>query len=150
MQSKGQGEQREHRCRPTKTRSSRHRYYHCYALGFALTCFVLAAAAAVPRAEGQQMDPAAMQRQIQQQMGGSPGGGGAPPPNRIGENGDASLCTNPETVGCLFNIAAGLDVRARTKVAFISLAASLRQTRVNGREVHRWIHGTFYYRVQVA
>ena len=104
MQSKGQGEQRqrEHRCRATKTRSSRHRYYHRYALGFALTCFVLAAAAAVPRAEGQQMDPAAMQRQIQQQMGGSPGGGGAPPPNRIGENG-----------GCVFNLAAGLDVRAR-------------------------------------
>ena len=54
-------------------------------------CILLAAALATsPQAGAQQMDPAAMQRQIQQQMGGSPGGGGgggggAPPPNRIGE-----------------------------------------------------------------
>lgn len=72
-------EQREHRCR-SKTFNS---YYSA-----ALACLMATAAAIVPQAEGQQMDPAAMQRQIQQQMGGSPGGGGAPPPNRIGESKD--------------------------------------------------------------
>lgn len=55
---------------------------------------MLAAVAVVPQVDGQQMDPAAMQRQIQQQMGGSPGGGGAPTPNRIGERkGKGTVCT---------------------------------------------------------
>lgn len=85
MQPQGQEqrEQREHRRREAKT-CSRH---YCYT--YALACLVLLNGMShVPRADGQQMDPAAMQRQIQQQMGGSPGGGGAPPPNRIGENRD--------------------------------------------------------------
>lgn len=83
MQPQGK-EQPEHRCR-TKTCSR----YYSVALIIVCACFLMAV---VPQAEGQQMDPAAMQRQIQQQMGGSPGGGGgSPPPNRVGENKDIGL-----------------------------------------------------------
>lgn len=79
MQSQDQEQPEHRRCR-TKT---------CSRSPVLLTCLMmLAAVAGVPQVDGQQMDPAAMQRQIQQQMGGSPGGGGAPPPNRIGEKKD--------------------------------------------------------------
>eukprot|EP00903_Cladosiphon_okamuranus_P017256 g15901.t1 len=78
QQQSQERERREHRFR-SKTRDNQ----KCYTA--TLACLMAAALAVVPQAEGQQMDPAAMQRQIQQQMGGSPGGGGAPPPNRIAQ-----------------------------------------------------------------
>ncbi|CAM9388350.1 unnamed protein product, partial [Hapterophycus canaliculatus] len=43
------------------------------------------AATLVSQSDGQQMDPAHMQRQVQQQMGGSACGGGGAPPNRIAQ-----------------------------------------------------------------